>query len=92
MSQNPPNFSRRSRPETDFGEDDGPNSARPRQRKGISNERKSSARRNETFSSQIQDETINNNEDDHLEIDEIHLSDEDDVKSPHRNGIFNTFN
>jgi hypothetical protein len=43
---------------------------------------------------------VNNEDDDHLEIDEIHLSDEDDINNnnadgapdSHRNGIFSTFN
>ena len=62
----------------------------PRKGPGHQGLRRPSAQRNQSFS-EVHDDTNVIIEDDHIEIDEIHLSDEDDVvQSPLRDT--NTFN
>ncbi len=66
----------------------------PRRGPGHQSGRKPSGQRNQSFS-EVHDDTNVNIEDDHIEIDEIHLSDEEDdqgAHSPQRDAIFNTFN
>jgi hypothetical protein len=54
--------------------------------------RRPSGQRNQSFL-EVHDDSNANIDDDHIEIDEIHLSDEDDVAhTPQRDAIFNTFN
>jgi hypothetical protein len=71
-------------------------SARVNPRKGPGHQgaglRKPSGQRTQSFL-EVHDDTNANIDDDHIEIDEIHLSDEDDVAhTPQRDAIFNTFN
>lgn len=88
-------FSKRSHIQSDSDDDNVRSSARVNPRKGPGHQsgRKPSGQRNQSFSI-VLDDTNNNIDDDQIEIDEIHLSDEDYevAHSPQRDGVFSTFN